>query len=75
MQAFGFWYLGSVSAVELQFEDPDEHKQLMESAAALGARMVRAIKNRETIPEQEEKHNQTYEIYKYMTMIDRKSVV
>jgi len=69
VQAFGFWYLGSVSAVELQFEDPDEHKQIMESAAALGARMVRAIENRETIPEQEEEHNQTYEIFKYMTMM------
>ena len=69
VQAFGFWYLGSVSAVELQLEDPDEHNQIMESAAALGSRMVRAIKNRETIPEQEEEHNQTYEIYKYMTMM------
>jgi multimeric flavodoxin WrbA len=69
LQAFGFWYLGSVSAVELQFEDPDERKQIMESAAAIGARMVSAIKNRETIPEQEEEHNQTYEIYKYMTMM------
>ena len=69
VQAFGFWYLGSVSAVELQFEDPDEHKQIMESAAALGVRMVRAIENRETIPEQEEEHNQTYEIFKYMTMM------
>jgi multimeric flavodoxin WrbA len=69
VQAFGFWYLGSVSAVELQFEDPDEHKQIMKSAAALGARMVRAIENRETIPEQEEEHNQTYEIFKYMTMM------
>ena len=69
VQAFGLWYLGSVSAVELQFEDPDEHKQIMESAAALGARMVRAIENRETIPEQEEEHNQTYEIFKYMTMM------
>jgi multimeric flavodoxin WrbA len=69
VQAFGFRYLGSVSAVELQFEDPDEHKQIMESAAALGARMVRAIENQETIPEQEEELNQTYEIYQYMTMI------
>ncbi len=49
-----FGTLGSVSAVEMQFEDPDERKQIMESAAALGARMVRAIENRETIPEQEE---------------------
>ena len=43
VQGFGFWYLGNISAVEMQFEDPDERKQIMKSAAALGARMVRAI--------------------------------
>ncbi len=69
LHCFGFRYLGSVSAVELQLTDPDERKNVMKSATDLGERIVKAIKNKETIPEQEEEINQTYEIYKYMVMV------
>jgi len=69
IQGFGAWHLGNISAVEMQFDDPDERKQIMKSAVNLGARMVNAIKNREIIPEQEEALNQTYETYKYMAMM------
>lgn len=69
LHCFGFRYIGSVSAVELQLTDPDESKTVTASARDLGARIVKAIKNKETITEQEEEINQTYEIYKYMVMV------
>jgi len=67
----GFWKVGSVCAVRAQLSDPEEKARLMKEAAALGRRMVEVIKNRETFPEQEEEHNQSFEIMKYMVMMLR----
>ncbi|RMF92008.1 MAG: iron-sulfur protein [Candidatus Schekmanbacteria bacterium] len=69
LHCFGFRYVGSVSAVELQLTEPEERKSVMKSASQLGIRIANAIKNKETFPEQEEEISQTYEIYKYMTMM------
>ena len=63
---YGFWRLGSISAVRAQLEDADEKAKLMKSAAALGNRMVEAIKNQEIFPDQEDERNQAFEIMKFM---------
>jgi len=67
----GFWKVGSLSAVRAQFNDPEEKTRLMQEAAALGRRMVEAIKNRETFPEQADEHNQAFEIMKFMVTMLR----
>jgi len=66
---YGFWIVDSIGAVEAQFEDAEEKSKLMESANSLGNRMVNAVKNHETFPEQEDDHNQSFEIMKYMVMM------
>ncbi len=65
---YGLWRLGSISAVRAQLDDADEKARLMESAAALGNRMVEAIKNREIVPDQEDARNQAFEIMKFLVM-------
>ena len=74
---YGFWIVDSIGAVEAQFEDAEEKAKLMELANSLGNRMVNAVKNHETFPEQEDDHNQSFEIMKYMVMMlkDRWPVV
>jgi multimeric flavodoxin WrbA len=67
----GFWRVGNLCAVRAQLEDPEEKSQLMESAGALGKRIVTAIQNQETFPEQEDERNQAFEIMKYMVMMLR----
>jgi multimeric flavodoxin WrbA len=69
IKLYGFWIVGSIEAVEAQFEDAEEKAKLMESATALGNRMVNAIKNQEIFPEQEDDRNQSFEIMKYMVMM------
>jgi len=65
----GLWKVGSISAVRAQFQDEEENRNLMQSAADLGKRMATAVKNRETFPEQEEDRNQAFEIMKFMVMM------
>ena len=65
---FGFWVVDSLYAVRAQFEDIEEKAKLMESATALGNRMVDAIKNCETFPDQEDGRYQAFEIMKYIVM-------
>ena len=69
LKLYGYWIVGSIGAVEAQFEDAEEKVKLMESVSALGIRMVNAIKNRERFPEQEDDRNQSFEIMKYMIMM------
>jgi hypothetical protein len=61
--------VGSIGAVEAQFEDAEEKAKLMESATAFGNRMVNVAKNQETFSEQEDDYNQSFEIMKYMVMM------
>ncbi len=61
--------MGSIGAVEMQFEDAEEKAKLMESVSALGIRMVDAIKSKETFPDQEDDYNQSFEIMKFMVMM------
>jgi multimeric flavodoxin WrbA len=69
LKLYGYWIVGSIGVVEAQFEDAEENTKIMESARALGIRMVNAIKNRETFPDQQDARNQSFEIMKYMVMI------
>lgn len=69
LKLYGFWIVGSIGAVEAQFEDAEEKAKLMESATALGNRMVNAVKTQQTFPEQEDDRNQSFEIMKYMVMM------
>jgi hypothetical protein len=43
-----------------------------ESAAAIETRMVDAMKNKKTFPEQEEDHNQALEIMKSLVILQQK---
>ncbi len=69
LKLYGYWIVGSIGAVEMQFEDAEEKAKLMESVSALGIRMVDAIKNKETFPDQEDDYNQSFEIMKFMVMM------
>jgi multimeric flavodoxin WrbA len=69
LKLYGYWIVGSIGAVEMQFEDAEEKAKLMESVSALGIRMVDAIKSKETFPDQEEDYNQSFEIMKFMVMM------
>jgi len=68
LKNYGLWTLGSISAVRAQLDDADEKARLMESATALGNRMVEAIKNQEIFPDQEDERNQAFEIMKFLVM-------
>lgn len=68
LSQFGFWMVDSLCAVRAQFEDVEEKAKLMESATALGNRMVNVIGNRETFPDQEDDRYQAFEIMKYIVM-------
>ena len=72
LKNYGLWTLGSISAVRAQLDDPDERAKLFESAAAIGTRMVEAIKNKETFPDQEEAHNQAFEMMKFLVTLQQK---
>ena len=52
-QMFGVWKVGSVCAAKPQMQDEDEHDRVMQEAANLGERLVKAIQNGERFPEQE----------------------
>jgi multimeric flavodoxin WrbA len=69
LKLYGYWIVGSIGAVEMQFEDAEEKAKLMESVSALGIRMVDAIKSKETFPDQEDDYNQSFEIMKFMVMM------
>ena len=69
LKLYGYWRVGSIGAVEAQFEDAEEKTKLMESAADLGRRMVKAIKSKEIFPDQEDDRTQSFEIMKYMVMM------
>jgi len=69
LKLYGFWIVGSIGVVEAQLEDAEEKEKLMKSATTLVNRMVHAVKNQETFPEQEDDYNQSFEIMKYMVMM------
>jgi len=69
LKLYGYWIVGSIGAVEMQFEDAEEKSKLMESVSALGIRMVDAIKSKETFPDQGDDYNQSFEIMKFMVMM------
>ena len=69
LKLYGYWIVGSIGAVEMQFEDAEEKAKLMEYVSALGIRMVDAIKSKETFPDQEDDYNQSFEIMKFMVMM------
>jgi len=66
LRHFGLWTVGSIGAVGAQFQDDQEKARIMESAAALGSRMVNAIKNKETFPDQDDVRNQAFAVYEFM---------
>jgi len=69
LKLYGYWIVGSIGAVEAQFQDAEEKAKLMESVNDLGIRMVNVIKNKERFPEQEDDRNQSFKIMKYMVMM------
>ncbi|MEI6126875.1 MAG: flavodoxin family protein [Pseudomonadota bacterium] len=69
MKSNGMWLLGSLGAVRAQLEDDDEKEKLSQAAAEIGRRMVQAIKNKQTFPEQAEEREQAFKIMKFMTQM------
>ena len=63
---YGLRLLPGVSGVLMQFEDPDENMNLEKASAELGRRLVQAIEQKETWPEQEEQIKQAYEIMSFL---------
>jgi multimeric flavodoxin WrbA len=63
---FGLRLIDGISGVMMQFEDPDENEKLEKASADLGRRMVHAIKQKETRPEQEEQISQAFAINSFI---------
>jgi len=63
---FGLRLIDGISGVMMQFEDPDENTTLEKASADLGRRMVQAIQQKETRPEQEEQIRQAFEINSFI---------
>jgi len=61
LKIFGCWTVGNVCAVELQLTDEDERTKIMQEAYNLGTRIVKAIKGKETFPEQEQELDMFFE--------------
>jgi multimeric flavodoxin WrbA len=62
----GCWTVGSTGAAVLQLEDDDERQNVFAETAALGKKVVEAIKTRAAFPDQEEKRQQVFEMMKLM---------
>ena len=69
LQMFGIWSVGSVCAAGPQMQDEDENSRVMQEALDLGKRLVKAIENKETFPEQEEGLLITFEAMKMMIQL------
>ena len=69
MRSNGMWLMGSLGAVRAQLEDSDEKEKLSQEAADLGRRMVQAIKDRQSFPDQADDREQAFEIMKFMTQM------
>ena len=63
---FGLRLVEGISGVMMQFEDPDENAKLEKASADLGRRLVQAIKQKETRPEQEEQISQAFAINSFI---------
>jgi multimeric flavodoxin WrbA len=63
---FGLRLIEGVSGVLMQFEDPDQNAQIEKASEDLGRRLVQAIAQKETWPEQEEQIKQAYEIMSFV---------
>jgi len=57
----GCWTVGSICATELQLGREDEWTQIIQEAANLGSRMVKAIRSKEVFPDQEQKLQRIFE--------------
>lgn len=58
---FGCWKVGSVCAVEMKLDNEEERTRIMNEAADLGSRMVKAIRNKEVFPDQEQTLQRVFE--------------
>ena len=69
LQMFGLWSVGSVCAATPQLKDEDEHARVMQEASDLGKRLVKAIEEKKTYPEQEEGLLISFESMKMMIQL------
>jgi len=63
---FGLRLVDGINGIMLQFEDPDENAKLEVASADLCRRLMHAIKQKETRPEEEEQINQAFEINSFI---------
>lgn len=71
LRTLGCWTVGSVGAEAPNLLDEDSRTQAVESAAALGARLVAAARSRQTFPEQEPERKAFYELMKQLVVSRR----
>jgi multimeric flavodoxin WrbA len=62
----GAWLVGDVGVSQPELDDDECTQDVMASASALGAKMVRAIVNKETYQDQQEKIDEHLEIMKFI---------
>ena len=67
----GFWKAGSIYAIQAQLTDEDERAKIMESAANLGNRVVKAIRSKEIFPDQEAERNEFFETLKCVATMQK----
>jgi multimeric flavodoxin WrbA len=71
LEKLGLWTAGSICAVIGQLVDEDERSKIMESAASLGRRMVKAIKEKEIFQDQENEINEFFEMVRAMITMQK----
>ncbi len=71
LTSFGFRLAGSISGVQMQFEDPDETAELEEAAGVLGKSFLEAIKNQTVYPEWEEKRMEAFGLMAYLVQTQK----
>jgi len=71
LTAFGFRLAGSISGVQLQFEDPEEKAELKKAAVGLGKNLMEAIQNQTVYPELEEKRLEAFGLMAYLVQTQK----
>jgi multimeric flavodoxin WrbA len=69
----GCWKVGSITALEVQFRDPEQLSQALQEAADLGHRLAAAIIRKERFPEQEPEREQCFEMMRWLVAQEKDS--
>ena len=71
LTTFGFWNVGRISGVQLQFEDPEENESLRQQSFALGKQLAEAVAKKTEYDDQREAIEQAFEIMGFLVQANK----